>query len=104
LGLDIAMTFSDYVEAQIKDTKVGTKTWKLWYVWVALLHAILRENKIPVGNFYAFVLALQETLPPTIRKHQAGQSLRKDIRVALKFSDTSNSGELLKLLRYWGKF
>ena len=107
------MTFSDYVEEQMKDTKVGTRTWRLWYVWVALLHAILRENQIPVENFHAFVLALQATLPgerekhkagPSIRKHKAGQSLRKNIHVALKFSGTSNSTELLKLLRYWGSF
>ena len=112
LGLDIAMTFSDYVEEQIKDTKVGTRTWRLWYVWVALLHAILRENQIPVENFHAFVEALQATLPeeqkhkagPSIRKHQAGQSLRKHIYVALKFSGMSSSTELLKLLRYWGSF
>ena len=104
LGLDIAMAFSDYVEEQIRDTKVGTRTWRLWYVWVALLHAILRENQIPVQNFHAFVLALQETLPESIRKHRGGQSLRKDINVALKFSSTSNPRELLKLLRYWGSF
>jgi hypothetical protein len=104
LGLDIAMTLSDYVEELIKDTKVGTRTWKLWYVWVALLHAILRENHIPVGKFNAFVLAVQTTLPEPIRKHQAGESLQKDIGVALKFSGASNSRTLLKLLRYWGSF
>ena len=106
LGLDIAMTSSDYVEALIKDPKVGTKPWRLWYVWVALLYAILRENQISVKDFYAFVLALQATLPedPSIRKHQEGESLRKHIRVALKFAGTANSKELLKLLRYWGSF
>jgi hypothetical protein len=104
LGLDIAMTFSDYVEEEIKDTNVGTRTWRLWYVWVALLRAILRENQIPIGNFYGFVLALQATLPESIGKHRAGDSLRKNIRVAQKFSRKSNSRTLLKLLRYWGSF
>jgi hypothetical protein len=103
LGLDIAMTCSDYVTEEMKDDNRGTKTWQLWYVWVALIHAILRENHV-LGNFEAFIAGLQQTLPEDWMKHQDGESLRKHIRVALKFSGTSNSRTLLKLLRYWGSF
>jgi hypothetical protein len=103
LGLDIAMTCSDYVIEEMKDDNLRIEPWKLWYVWVALIDAILRENQVPAppGNFDAFIAGLQRTLPEDWMKHQA---LRKDIRVALKFSDTSNSRTLLKLLRCWGSF
>jgi hypothetical protein len=87
----------------MKDDNLGTKTWQLWYVWVALIDAILRENYV-LGNFEAFIAGLQQTLPEYWMKHQHGQSLRKHIRVALKFFGTSNSRTLLKLLRYWGSF
>jgi hypothetical protein len=100
LGLDIAMTCSDYVTEQMKDDNLGIEAWKLWYVWVAHIDAILRENHV-LGNFDAFIAGLQRTLPEDWMKHQ---SLRKDIRVALKFSDTSSPRTLLKLLRYWGSF
>ncbi len=103
LGLDIAMTCSDYVTEEMKDDNLGTKTWKLWYVWVALIHAILSENHV-LGNFEAFIAGLQRTLPEDWMKHQDGESLRKHIHIALKFADTSRSKELSKLLTYWGSF
>jgi hypothetical protein len=87
----------------MKDDNLGTKTWKLWYVWVALIHAILRENHV-LGDFKAFIAGLQRTLPEDWMKHQDGESLRKHIHIALKFADTSRSKELSKLLTYWGSF
>ena len=86
LGLDVSLAISAYVSDLAKNSEIGRKDWRLWYVWVALLNAIIRESQTNCEHFNKLVADLQQTLPELPAKHR-GEGLNRDIKVALQWAD-----------------
>jgi len=103
LGLDVSLAISAYVSDLAKNSEIGRKDWRLWYVWVALLNAIIRESQTNCEHFNKLVADLQQTLPELPAKHR-GEGLNRDIKVALQWADQASSEDLSRLLKYWGRY